>query len=78
MTAVEFLEKKHRESKIDYGMLPPPTSAKEALEILTVHFLGDGWYTVNPMCTEQVYTEIVASILDKTQPKSFFKRLFEI
>ena len=25
---------------------------------------------------EQVYTEAIADILDKTQPKSFFERLF--
>jgi len=78
MTAEQFLAKKCRESKIDYGILPPPTSAEEALEILTVHFLGHDWCTANPMSAEQVYTEIVVSILDKTQPKSFLKRLFNI
>lgn len=69
LTAEQFLA-------IDYGIFPPPTSAKDALEISTVHFLGKDWYTANPMCTEQVYTEIVASIINKTKPKSFLERIF--
>jgi hypothetical protein len=49
----------------DYGILAPPTTAQDGLDVLRKHFLGDGWYTVNPLSTEQVNTEVVAEILMK-------------
>ena len=59
-----------------YGLCPQPFPADKGLNILIEHFLGKDWYTALSMSSEQVYTEAIADILDKTQPKSFFERLF--
>ncbi len=62
----------------NFGIMYPPSTDKEALNALTEHFLGKDWYTANPSNSEQVNTEIVALILDKTQPKTWYQRLFNI
>ena len=62
----------------DYGIFCPPTTEKEALEVLTEHFLGKDWYSNNPVSNEQVNTEIVSLILQNTQPKKWYKKLFNI
>lgn len=49
----------------DYGMLPPPMDAQTALDELCRFFLGDDWYCVLPIHTEQVNTEIVYEIEKK-------------
>ena len=77
MKVEEFLE---RQIKIKgyYGILYPPTTDEEALNILTEHFLGKDWYSYNPMSKEQINTEIVALILEKTQPKKWYQKLFNL
>ena len=60
-----------------YGLCPQPFPADKGLNILIEHFLGKDWYTALSMSSEQVYTEAIADILDKTQPKSFFERLLK-
>ena len=65
----------HNEGKF-YGLCSQPFPADKGLDILIDHFLGKDWYTTLSMTSEQVYTEAIADILDKTQPKSFLKRLF--
>lgn len=47
----------------DYGLLPPPISEEEALDILISHFLEEDYYTVNPISKEQFNTEAVYDIL---------------
>ena len=59
-----------------YGLCPQPFPADKGLDVLIEHFLGKDWSTTLSMSSEQVYTEAIADILDKTQPKSFFERLF--
>lgn len=49
----------------NYGIFPPPTSAQTALNELADFFLGEGWYTVNPISQAQVNTEIVATIKEQ-------------
>ena len=78
MTPQKFLDEVYSKSDIDYGLAPPPTTSRDALEVLTNHFLGEDWYTMMPMSDEQVITEIVVSILTKNQPKNFLERLFNI
>lgn len=78
MKTQEFIDKVYAKSEVDYGLCPPPTTLSEALEVLTTHFLGEDWYCTTPMSDEQVITEIVASILEKTQPKNFLQRLFNL
>lgn len=46
----------------DYGIMPPPMDAQVALNELCRYFLGEDWYTVNPVSQEQVNTEIVGAI----------------
>ena len=78
MTPQKFLDEVYAKSEIDYGLALPPTTSRDALEVLTNHFLGEDWYTTMPMCDEQVITEIVVSILEKTQPNNFLQRLFNL
>ncbi len=46
----------------DYGMFPSPMTAQTAVDELCRFFLGEDWYTVNPISTEQINTEIVYEI----------------
>lgn len=60
---------------IDCGMLPPPMDAQVAMNELTKHLLGDDYYIVNPVNSEQGNTEIVYEIerryKSKRKPKRF-------
>jgi hypothetical protein len=76
MKSEEFLNKQYEKSKVDYGLAPPPTTSLEAINVLSEHFLGKDWYMIMPVSQEQAITVIVAEILEKTQPKNFFQRLF--
>ena len=78
MKAEDFLDEVYKSSKEDYGILPPPTKAEDALRVLKDHLLVEDWYVVNPISQEQVYTELVVDILNKTQPKNWFQRLFNL
>ena len=46
----------------DYGIFAPPMKAQVALNELCRYFLGDDWYTVNPVSQDQINTEIVYEI----------------
>lgn len=46
-------------------LFPPPMKAQDGLDILGEEILGPDWYVVDPMCREQVNTEMVAAILQK-------------
>ena len=46
----------------DYGIFAPPMDAQVALIELAHHFLGEDWYSVNPISQEQINTEIVYEI----------------
>ncbi len=48
---------------------PPITKAQDGLNVLIKHFLGDDWYVVAPLCTEQVNTEAIYEILGKYPSK---------
>ena len=78
MKTEEFLKivDEHNEGK-SYGLCSQPFPADKGLDILIEHFLGKDWYVVLSMSKEQVYTEAIYEILEKTQKRqSFFKRLF--
>jgi hypothetical protein len=77
MKTEEFVNKQE-EMYGNFGIFYPPSTDKEALDALKEHFLGKNWYTANPSNSDQVNTEIVALILDKTQPKKWYQRLFNI
>jgi len=51
-----------RDNDDDYDC-PPSTKAQEGLAILFHHFLGDDWYSVSLMHTEQINTEAIYEIL---------------
>lgn len=79
MTPHEFGEIVNKESDMDYGLCPPPITAERGLDILIDHFLGKDWYVVMSMGKEQVYTEAIYEILEKTQNrKSFLSWLFRL
>ncbi len=67
-----------KEKHGNFGIFLPPSSQGEALAALSEHFLGKDWYSNNPTSSDQVNTEIVALILEKTQPKRWYERLFNI
>lgn len=46
----------------NYGIFAPPMDAQVALIELCRHFLGEDWYSVNPVSQEQINTEIVYEI----------------
>lgn len=43
----------------------PPMDSQLALKFLCDYLLGEDWYSVNPVCQEQINTEIVFNILNK-------------
>lgn len=49
----------------DCGLMQPPLNAQKALDILQKYLLGEDWYIVNPVNTEQGNTQIVHEILLK-------------
>ena len=78
MKTEDFLKivDEHNEGK-SYGICTQPFPAEKGLNILIDNYLGEDWYATMPMSSEQVYTEAICDILDKTQKrKSFICRLF--
>ena len=53
----------------DYGLIPAPMDAQQALDILTSYLLRDDWYVVDSMSTEQCNAIVVEQILDKYSKK---------
>ena len=51
------------------NILPPVLDAQTALDFLQQYLLGEDWYSVNPLPTNQVNAEIVISILEKYSKK---------
>jgi hypothetical protein len=49
----------------DCGLMQPPLNAQKALDILKDYLLGEDWYVVNPVNTEQCNTQIVYEILKR-------------
>lgn len=47
---------------IDCGIFPPPMDAQVAVNELCRYILGDDWYSVNPLCAEQINSEIIYEI----------------
>lgn len=71
-----FLEKEIMTEEDKENIFAPPLEPQIALDILQRHFLGEDWYTVNPISAKQVNTEVVYEIL-RRYPKreKLFKRL---
>ena len=53
----------------DCGIMQPPLNAQKALNFLKDYLLGEDWYVVNPVNTEQCNTQIVYEILEKYSPE---------
>lgn len=51
------------------NMFPPCLDAQTALNFLTDYLLGEDWYVVDPLCQQQINTEIVSNILSKYSKK---------
>jgi len=63
MQAEKFMKEARENSNLDCGICPPSTKAQDGLHILIEHFLGEDWYVVSPLHTEQVNTEAIYQIL---------------
>ena len=53
----------------DCGLMQPPLDAQKALDILKDYLLGEDWYVVNPVNTQQCNTQLVYEILEKYSPE---------
>lgn len=62
---LDFLEKEIMTEEDKENIFMPPLEPQIALNILKDHFLGEDWYTVNPVGVKQVNTEVVYNILEK-------------
>ena len=49
----------------DCGLMQPPLEAQRAIDFLKDYLLGEDWYVVNPVNTEQCNTQMVHEILMK-------------
>lgn len=54
-----------KNDSIDCGIFSPPLEAQKAINFLKDYLLGEDWYVVDPISTQQVNTEIVFEILLK-------------
>ena len=67
---VQFLDEKIMNDDDRKNIFSPPLDPQIALDILKDHFLGEDWYTPNPISTLQVNTEVVYEILSKYPGKN--------
>lgn len=75
----DFLEKEIMTKEDKKNIFAPPLEPQIALDILQKHFLGEDWYTANPISTKQVNTEVVYEILSRyPKRKGLLKRLVEL
>lgn len=49
----------------DCGLMQPPLPAQDAIGFLVYYLLGENWYVVNPVNTEQCNTQTIHEILMK-------------
>ena len=53
----------------DCGIFSPPLDAQMAVDFLQNYLLGEDWYVINPISTQQANTEVVHTILYKYSRK---------
>lgn len=53
----------------DCGLMQPPLEAQKALDTLQKYLLGEDWYIVNPVNTQQGNSQVVHEILLKYSPQ---------
>lgn len=58
-----------KENSEEGNIFAPAMSGQKAVNFLKDYLLGEDWYSVNPLPTNQVNTEIVISILEKYSKK---------
>lgn len=77
MKYTEWLEQEMKENEL----CPPSLPAQRAVDFLCNYLLGEDWYCVMPIHTEQVNAEIVQAILLKHSGKyrkEYKKRIKEL
>lgn len=75
----DFLEREIMTEEDKKNIFAPPLEPQIALDILQKHFLGEDWYTANPISTKQVNTEVVYEILRRyPRRERLFKRLVKL
>ena len=63
MTFTEWFSQEKAKGKDN--IFPPPLEPQLALNFLREYILGEDWYSVNPIHTTQINTEVVPEILYK-------------
>lgn len=61
----KYLFDKHGD---EYGIMPPPMTDKEFVDLIIEHFIPD-YISVNPIGRSQFNTEALYMILERTQKK---------
>lgn len=73
MKVKEYIKKVEEDDSC--GIFCPPTDAQTGLNVLINHFLGEDWYTFNPVNQKQVNTEAILEILYR-YPKPRIRKWF--
>lgn len=63
MTFTEWILQE--KAKDEDNLFPPSLEPQLALDFLREYILGEDWYSVNPISTAQINTEVVDEILYK-------------
>lgn len=76
---VDFLENEIMTEEDKKNIFSPPLEPQIALDILRKHFLGEDWYSPNPISTKQINAEVVYEILSRyPKREGIFKRLVKL
>lgn len=67
-TFTEWLEFQNSTTNKD-NIFSPPMSDSTAVQFLKDYLLGDDWYVTDPLCSDQINTQIVYDILCKYSRK---------
>ena len=65
----EFFDSK----KDGSNLFPKGTTDKEFVDFVSNYFLGNDWFTVDPISREQVNTEVLYAIVNYYKPKRAFQ-----
>lgn len=63
----------------DCGLMQPPLPAQDAIGFLVDYLLGENWYVVNPVNTEQCNAQAIHEILMKysSHYRKEYKKMME-
>lgn len=83
----KYFDKKQKETHNEDNIFAPPISGQECFDVLSEHFLGPDWYSVNPIHRDQINAEKLIEIILRypgynekphRRIKRFFKKVMKI